>query len=594
MSPHKRSLLVVAVLAALAGLGIWLSTRYFDYPFLAHRGLVLDWRTRQPIAGATVRIDCYVARFIHGSDLKGSVQAISAADGSYQFASRANHGCSYIGVRSVRAGYIDVMDAGLNILQEGMSAQIPRFVWMVAEGDRKQLRLEALLSNSKSQRVSPPGPMPVEDYTTVAIPFAESKKLATDAADVSWLRSNYCDRLRALYAGIPPADLGKAGRLASQVEPYESGVELFCLVPGELGAFSRVAYLGRPTRQVHAHFDAGQGRYSLAVTGAPGPAGGNHFGFLWRQVAGNISIAANVVPGDGGLMLRSSLEPDAVYAAARVRDGRLYLQYVDSQGSEAVAIRCGLDAPSRVRLEFQNEFAVLEVPQDGEMRPACAAHVPIGDDFQVGLLIAPSPDRQDLEATFSNVVLSAPPLGFGNGAGFEVVTLDSHERHAVFHGAGTTQVWFAPDSRTICVRGLNDQAARRIGDDAAQADDCGMNAPAYVQDAYEHRLVDGRVELTVRSPQQYVSTFYRDEFSNWNAVPSPDGRTLVFLSRPPRPDDGWEPGAGEYLLRTMPVTGGAPRVLARFQSGEQPGLPQFSPDGTRVLIRTGVPPAWLR
>jgi len=593
MAPHKVGLLAVTVLAAL---GLWLSTRFIDYPFLEHRGQVLDWRTKQPIAGATVRIDCYVTRRVHGSDLERSVQATSAADGAYHFASRANQGCSFIGVHPSREGYIDAMDAGLNIVEMGMSAEIPKFVWMVAEGDRKQLRLEALLSNSNSQRVSPPGPMPLEDYTTVAIPFAESKQLATDAADISWLRTNYCGRLRALYAKVPPADRGKLGRLASQVEPYESGVELFCLAPGEFGAFTRVEYLGDHPRQVQARFDGEKGLYTLDVTGAREPAGADHFGFLWRQASGNLSIAADIGQGRGGLMLRSSPGSNPVYAAALVRAGRLYLQYAASQGSEIVTIRCGIDAPTRVRLERQGESVVLAVPQDGGMRPACSAHVPFGDDYLVGLVVAPAPDQQDLEARFSNVVLSTPPLVPGNGAGFEVVTLDSHERHAVFHGDSTTQVWFAPDSRTLCVRGWHDEAARRIGDDAARvsADACGAGPPPYVADAYEQSIVDGRVELTVRSPQQYVSTFYRDEYSNWNAVPSPDGRTLVFLSRPPSPDDAWEPGAGEYMLRVMPVSGGTPRVLARFQSGEQPGLPQFSPDGTRVLIRTGVPPAWVK
>jgi WD40 repeat protein len=67
------------------------------------------------------------------------------------------------------------------------------------------------------------------------------------------------------------------------------------------------------------------------------------------------------------------------------------------------------------------------------------------------------------------------------------------------------------------------------------------------------------------------------DYADWFAHPSPDGKTLLFLSY--GQDVKGHPANQDVALRTMPVTGGKPKVLARLFGGQGTmNVPSWSPD----------------
>jgi WD40 repeat protein len=67
------------------------------------------------------------------------------------------------------------------------------------------------------------------------------------------------------------------------------------------------------------------------------------------------------------------------------------------------------------------------------------------------------------------------------------------------------------------------------------------------------------------------------DWADWFAHPSPDGKTLLFLSY--SKDVKGHPENQDVVLRIMPVSGGKPRVLARLFGGQGTiNVPSWSPD----------------
>ncbi len=72
-----------------------------------------------------------------------------------------------------------------------------------------------------------------------------------------------------------------------------------------------------------------------------------------------------------------------------------------------------------------------------------------------------------------------------------------------------------------------------------------------------------------------------DGYNNWFAHPSPDGKTLVFVTF--AADVKGHPRDKEVMLRSRPAAGGDIRVLAHLFGGQGTlNVPSWSPDGTRI------------
>ena len=76
-----------------------------------------------------------------------------------------------------------------------------------------------------------------------------------------------------------------------------------------------------------------------------------------------------------------------------------------------------------------------------------------------------------------------------------------------------------------------------------------------------------------------------DQYHNWFPHISPDGKWIVFISFPPDIDPNSHPSYQRVMLRLMPASGGAPRVLAYLFGGQGTlNAPSWSPDSRRLAF----------
>jgi TolB protein len=76
-----------------------------------------------------------------------------------------------------------------------------------------------------------------------------------------------------------------------------------------------------------------------------------------------------------------------------------------------------------------------------------------------------------------------------------------------------------------------------------------------------------------------------DQYHNWFPHISPDGKWIVFISFPPEIDPNSHPSYQRVMLRLMPSSGGAPRVLAYLYGGQGTlNAPSWSPDSNRIAF----------
>ena len=76
-----------------------------------------------------------------------------------------------------------------------------------------------------------------------------------------------------------------------------------------------------------------------------------------------------------------------------------------------------------------------------------------------------------------------------------------------------------------------------------------------------------------------------DEYQNWFAHPSPDGKWLIFISYLPEVPAGSHPHNQRVMLRMMPVGGGKIKTLAFMYGGQGTiNVPSWSPDLRKVAF----------
>jgi Tol biopolymer transport system component len=76
-----------------------------------------------------------------------------------------------------------------------------------------------------------------------------------------------------------------------------------------------------------------------------------------------------------------------------------------------------------------------------------------------------------------------------------------------------------------------------------------------------------------------------DEYNNWFPHISPDGKWIAFISFPPEIDPGSHPSYKRVTLKLMPVSGGAPRVIAYLYGGQGTiNVPSWSPDSKHIAF----------
>lgn len=85
-----------------------------------------------------------------------------------------------------------------------------------------------------------------------------------------------------------------------------------------------------------------------------------------------------------------------------------------------------------------------------------------------------------------------------------------------------------------------------------------------------------------------------DSFNNWFPHVSPDGKQMVFLSYSPDVAIDQHPYYKQVYLRSMPVEGGEPKVVAYLYGGQGTiNVPSWSPDGKYVVFVSNSRPGFV-
>jgi Tol biopolymer transport system component len=116
-----------------------------------------------------------------------------------------------------------------------------------------------------------------------------------------------------------------------------------------------------------------------------------------------------------------------------------------------------------------------------------------------------------------------------------------------------------------------------------------VDGPEYSPDGkyiYFNASFSGTMQLWRMKPDgsgQEQLTF--DEYNNWFPHISPDGKMIAFISFPADIQPNDHPSYKRVMLRIMPVSGGAPRVLAYLYGGQGTiNVPSWSPDSKYIAF----------
>jgi len=129
-----------------------------------------------------------------------------------------------------------------------------------------------------------------------------------------------------------------------------------------------------------AAFDAVSNTYTVSGGGENMWGVADHVHYVWKKISGDVRLDATIaftgtLPSTGTpnahrkavLMIRQSLDPDAVYADAAVHgDGLTSLQWRDATGAVTHEVQASVTGPTRLRIEKRGHYVSMSVASGGE------------------------------------------------------------------------------------------------------------------------------------------------------------------------------------------------------------------------------------
>jgi TolB protein len=190
---------------------------------------------------------------------------------------------------------------------------------------------------------------------------------------------------------------------------------VFSLIILGAGLFQEHRDIGVTPRKGDVQYDSRTGEYRVMGGGANMWFKTDAFHFVYQQITGDVSLAADVhFVGQGAeqhrkaaLMIRQSLEAGSPYADIALHgDGLTSLQYRPGAGVDTEEARVSAKAPARIRIERHgNEFMVTAGNPGEQPQIAGPIIVTMQDPVYVGLAMC-SHNAEILEtAVFSNIEL---------------------------------------------------------------------------------------------------------------------------------------------------------------------------------------------
>jgi hypothetical protein len=205
---------------------------------LGGKGQVLDTATRQPVAGATVTMECERTVIGHGATKVRDVEVISDDAGMYEFSFLNVVGCDSAYVRVRKAGYQE--SASIHVGYAYTSyRQIPKYRYLTADADVVMLRLTAITPARTGTVFHLDGsPAYASEYRMWYEAFFQAKDIAKTDREKQFVRERYCESLPKLYSAMSDkekADLANSpvsyqwrGTFKRGKHDYDAEVQPYC------------------------------------------------------------------------------------------------------------------------------------------------------------------------------------------------------------------------------------------------------------------------------------------------------------------------------------------------------------------------------
>src|SRR5690242_6990160 len=218
----------------------------------------------------------------------------------------------------------------------------------------------------------------------------------------------------------------------------------------QVGLFENHQDVGIVLHPGAVKYDASARTYTISGSGENMWLSNDDFQFVWKQVSGDITLAADVAfEGAGGnehrkavLMVRQSLDPDSAYAdIARHGVGLTSLQWREEKGDTTHEVQANINAPARLRIEKRGDYFYMFLGEGDDLRFAAGSpSIQLKAPFYVGLGVC-SHDKDRVEtAVFSHVDMEVPqPAPTAKATLYstlETVSIDSGDRREVYTTEG--------------------------------------------------------------------------------------------------------------------------------------------------------------
>lgn len=378
----------------------------------------------------------------------------------------------------------------------------------------------------------------------------------------------------------------------------------------DLGPFNTVSDIGEVSRNTLVTYDRSSGIYFISAAGENLWGERDAFGFVSKEMKGDVSIGARVrfmskgghEHRKAGVMLRQSLAPDSVYVDAVVHgDGLTSLQYRAQTGGPTREIQCAREAPTALRLEKRGDYVQLFTSNEDGVFSAtgCQIRLALGSKYRAGLAVCAHDNQAFENARFSSVTLGLPPERRSvRVSAIELVPLDSLDRRILWYSSSRLEVpSFTAKGNAICFR-ENGQLKKLSLAGRAEPVLVGADNIAECETAVSpisagqrvvHRVSGSRSQIWLEPVDGKPKQLTVDQRNHWQPRMAPDAESFVYLSGDAKPVDA-KPPPGNYLLSQRTLADGRDRVLAQFYGGMGSlGISPWSADGKQVVFVSREP-----
>ncbi len=382
-----------------------------------------------------------------------------------------------------------------------------------------------------------------------------------------------------------------------------------------VGIFENHGDVGTVLHPGSAKYDEAQHAYTISGSGNNMWMTEDDFQFVWKKMAGDVSIAADIsILGKGGnphkkgvLIIRQTLDADSPYVDVALHaNGLTALQVRDEKGAVTNDTEMLLNqpVPKRFELRKQGDFFYMFIAGPGEpLHPSGASiRVPFKEPFYAGIGMC-AHDKDVVETgVFSNVEVTKPTFDAAAKPALystlETMAVTSNDRHIIYVASDRFEApnW-TRDGATLVINSggrllrvpaaggnvkpeaLDTGLATQCNNDHGFSPDSSLLAISD-QSQGDHKSLVYLLPAAGGTPKRVT----QNSPSYWHGW-SPDGKTLAFVGE--RKADSF------HHIYTIATTGGGETQLTTTPSNDDG--PEYSPDGQYIYFnseRSGTMQIW--